>query len=129
MGDALARDAARRLSAEYERTRHVRHAPGNHAVRAQVSAGGVDRRIDDLTEEGTRRVLSGPERTTLSPQQHAPRREHPRPTAAAIPQPPPSLVTALHLAALRFRPVATIAIEIAIVVMVTVVVVVAPRVT
>ena len=48
---------------------------------------------------------------------------------AAIPQPPPSLVTALHLAALRFRPVATIAIEIAIVVMVTVVVVVAPRVT
>jgi hypothetical protein len=53
----------------------------------------------------------------------------PRSTAAAIPQPPPSLVTALHLAALRFRPVATIAIEIAIVVMVTVVVVVAPRVT
>ena len=53
----------------------------------------------------------------------------PRPTVAAIPQPPPSLVTVLHLAALRFRPVATIAIEIAIVVMVTVVVVVAPRVT
>ena len=52
-----------------------------------------------------------------------------RSAAAAIPQQPPSLVTALHLAALRFRPVATIAIEIAIVVMVAVVVVVAPRVT
>ena len=51
MGDALARDAARRLSAEYERIRHVRHAPGNHAVRTQVSGGGLDRRIDDLTEE------------------------------------------------------------------------------
>ena len=61
MGDALARDAARRLSAEYERIRHVRHAPGNHAARTQVSAGGTDRRIDDLTEEGARRVLSGPE--------------------------------------------------------------------
>ena len=50
----------------------------------------------------------------------------PRPAAAAIPQQPPSLVTALHLAALRFRPVA---IAIAIVVMVAVVVVVAPRMT
>ena len=50
----------------------------------------------------------------------------PRSAAAAIPQQPPSLVTALHLAALRFRPVA---IAIAIVVMVAVVVVVVPRVT
>ena len=61
MGNALARDAAQRLSAEYERIRNVRHAPGNHAARTQVNAGGADRRIYDLTEEGARRVLSGPE--------------------------------------------------------------------
>ena len=50
----------------------------------------------------------------------------PRPAAAAIPQQPPPLVTVLHLAALRFRPVAT---AIAIMVMVAVVVFVAPRMT
>ena len=38
----------------------MRHAPGNHAVRTQDSASGVDRRTDDLTEAGARRVLSGP---------------------------------------------------------------------
>ena len=56
MGDALARDAARRLSAEYERIRDVRHARGNHATR-----GTGLQAIDDLTEGGARRVLSGPE--------------------------------------------------------------------
>ena len=58
MGGALARDAARRLCAEYERIRDVRHAPAGtqprtsttRAARTQVNAGGADRRIDDLTE-------------------------------------------------------------------------------
>ena len=65
--------------------------------------------------------------TTLSPHQHAPRRDHP-----VLPPPPSrsnrrlSYVTALYLAALRFRPVA---IAIAIVVMVAVVAVVVPCVT
>ena len=58
---AIARDAAGRLHAEYERIRGVRHAQGNHATRVQVNTNGADSRVNDLTQQGAKRVLGGPE--------------------------------------------------------------------
>ena len=55
--------AERRVRADL-RCAACMYAPGNHDAagpRTRVNASGVDRRIDDLTEEGARRVLSGPE--------------------------------------------------------------------